>query len=97
MKRSEAVLILANKDAIDPDGDSLVFSLVDPLDEPFAQCPSNEAPVDFVNPYSATNPFSSAIPITINSSNGIVNFLPNLVQVGVMAVLVSEYRNGALI
>ncbi|MFN6092009.1 MAG: gliding motility-associated C-terminal domain-containing protein [Bacteroidota bacterium] len=83
--------------AIDPDGDSLVFSLVDPLDEPFAQCPSNEAPVQFVSPYSATYPFSSVNPITINSTNGIVNFTPNLVQVGVMAVLVSEYRNGALI
>jgi len=67
------------------------------LDEPFAQCPSNESPVTFVNPYSATYPFSSSNPITINSTNGIVNFTPNLVQVGVMAVLVSEYRNGFLI
>lgn len=83
--------------ATDIDGDSLVFSLVTAEDGNFNQCPNNPFPNTYIAPFSAINFCSSSIPITINSSTGVVNFVPSQVQVAVMCILVREYRNGVLI
>ena len=83
--------------ATDVDGDSLVFSLVTAEDGAFGACPNNPFPSTYVAPYTPTNFLASSIPITINSTTGVINFIPSQVQVAVMCVLVREYRNGLLI
>ena len=82
--------------ATDIDGDSLVFSLTT-AEDGGTQCPPQSIPATYIAPYSALNPLSSSTPITINPQTGVINFTPNLVQVGVLAVLVEEYRNGTKI
>ncbi len=78
------------------DGDSIVFSLIAP-ENPLVICPPSPFPITYIAPYSPTNPFGSSIPITINSSTGIINFIPNIMQVAVLCIKASEYRNGILI
>src|SRR5206468_359523 len=79
-----------NHGAVDPDGDSLVYTLVDPM-----QTATN--PVSYINPYSATNPLNSVPALQFNTATGDILFNPQQLQVTVMAVLVQEYRNGVLI
>lgn len=80
-----------NHGAIDPDGDSLVYSLVDPLQNP-------NVPVTFWPPFSATNPLSSSPPLSLDPNTGAIVINPTMTnQVAVMAVKVDEYRNGQLI
>jgi len=76
--------------AVDPEGDSLVFSLVDALD-------AGGAIVAYISPYTGLNPVSSSPPVTIDPATGLITFSPNQVQVGPIAILVQEYRNGVLI
>jgi gliding motility-associated-like protein len=80
-----------NQGATDIDGDSLVFSLV------AAQGGPGAAPVPYQAPYSPTYPLASLTPITIDSQTGLISFTPSTVQVGVIAVLCEEYRNGTKI
>ncbi|REJ80064.1 MAG: hypothetical protein DWQ44_08835 [Bacteroidetes bacterium] len=79
-----------NHGVTDPDGDSLVYSFVNPMQN------VNDS-IPFVSGYSATNPITSSTPITINSSNGDLNMTPSAIEVGILAVLVQEYRNGMLV
>ncbi len=80
--------------AVDPDGDSLSFALVPALEGSTFSCPAVGTNCNYTNPYSGTNPLSSSIPITIDPQTGVINFVPNIIQVAVIAVLVTEYRNG---
>ena len=82
--------------AVDADGDSLVYSLIAP-EYDLGTCPSQPIQITYVPPYSPTNPLASSIPITINSSTGVINFIPSIVQVAVICIKVSEFRNGNLI
>jgi gliding motility-associated-like protein len=88
-----------DQSATDIDGDSLVFSLVD-AEENGSFCPVSYTPLAYtINtatgiPYSGIEPFASAVPFTIDPNTGIVYFIPTQVQVGVMVVLVKEFRNG---
>src|ERR1044071_9241414 len=52
-----------NHGAIDPDGDSLAYSLVDPLSGP-------STPVSFIPPYNALNPIPSSPAMTLNPVTG---------------------------
>ncbi len=81
-----------NHGAFDIDGDSLVYTLIDPMDW------LGGAPI----PYSA--PFSSIYPLSTNSgtvsfdpATGQMSFTPNATQITVVAVRVDEYRNGVLV
>ncbi|MEO0310546.1 MAG: hypothetical protein RIQ89_203 [Bacteroidota bacterium] len=76
--------------ATDVDGDSLVFSLTDCLSD-------QGTPVVYNAPYSGTNPFNSTPPVAIDATNGNISFNNSLLENGVMAVLVQEYRNSILI
>jgi hypothetical protein len=76
--------------AIDADGDSLVYSLVDPLIDAIT-------PVPFLSGYSATAPIISSPALTIDPFTGDINMTPTQLQVCVLAVLVQEFRNGLLI
>lgn len=76
-----------NHGAIDPDGDSLVYALV-----PCATGPTTN--VTYLGGYSPTQPIASVPAATINSATGDICVTPTQLEVGVMAVKVTEYRNG---
>src|SRR5688572_18151191 len=76
-----------NQGATDADGDSLVFSLVAPLN-------AAGDPLPYAAGYSPTQPIASSTPITIDPQTGTISFTPSMIQVGVIAVLCEEYRNG---
>ncbi|HZG01213.1 MAG TPA: SprB repeat-containing protein, partial [Chitinophagales bacterium] len=80
-----------NQGAIDIDGDSLAYSLITPKT-------SATTNVTFVPPFTATAPISTTGGVALNGSNGQIEMTPNSVgQIGILAVLVREYRNGVLI
>jgi gliding motility-associated-like protein len=79
-----------NHGALDIDGDSLAYALVDPLSGP-------GAPVAFIAPYTAVNPLPSVPAVTLNPVTGDICMNPSQIIVAVMAVRVEEWRNGVLI
>jgi hypothetical protein len=79
-----------NNGAIDPDGDSLVYSFITPRN-------SNNLPVVYNVGYSVLNPISSLPPVSIDPVTGDVVMNATTPEVGVMAILILEYRNGVLI
>lgn len=79
-----------NHGALDPDGDSLAYALVDPLS-------GAGAPVMFIAPYTALQPLPSAPAMTLNAVTGDICMNPSQIIVAVMAVRVEEWRNGVMI
>lgn len=79
-----------NQGGYDSDGDSLVYSLV------ASESAANTA-VIYLGGYSAANPLSVTGAFGFNTATGQMSFTPNITQVGIMKVLVSEYRGGVLI
>ena len=79
-----------NHGAYDVDGDSLVYSLITPKQDAVTN-------VNYIAPYNASNPLNSVPAMQFNTATGDVCMTPQALQVTVMAVLVSEYRNGVLI
>lgn len=79
-----------NHGAVDPDGDSLVYSFIDALDDA-------GNPVVYNPGFSGTNPMSSNPLVSIDPNNGNINITPTALEIGVIAVQVEEYRNGVLI
>ncbi len=79
-----------NHGAFDPDGDSLVYTLMTPMDSP-------NFPVQYSTSFSATNPLTSIPALSFNPVTGDICMTPVNPEVTVMAVLVQEYRNGVLI
>ncbi len=80
-----------NHGAVDGDRDSLYYSIV----------PCNTiGPTDyvpFIAPRTGLSPLSTSVPLTIDPLNGNVFITPNAIQVGIMAILVQEFRDGVLI
>ncbi len=70
----------------DPDNDSLVFSLTDCKEGRYTN-------VSYIPPYSSQAPLD-ANNFSLDSSTGNISFVPLSQQVGVLAVLIEEYRNG---
>ena len=79
-----------NHGAIEPDGDSLVYTFVNPLTGP-------NNPIAYASGYSITNPLSTTSGFQFNTKNGQITFTPSGVQVAVMTVKVCEYRQGTLV
>ncbi|HIA37882.1 MAG TPA: T9SS type B sorting domain-containing protein [Flavobacteriales bacterium] len=80
-----------NHGAIDLDGDSLVYTLVNPLT-------TNGVLIGYQAGYSINYPiFTQSGAVSFNTSTGQMNIVPNGIQVCVVTVLVEEYRNGVLI
>jgi hypothetical protein len=77
-----------NHGTVDPDGDSLVYLPIDPLDGP-------NAPIPHVPPFSASQPLTGTY--TIDSTNGQIFINATANQVVTIALEVREYRNGVLI
>ncbi|MFT5647109.1 MAG: hypothetical protein ACI976_001798, partial [Aureispira sp.] len=92
----DSSLVQYNHGATDIDGDTLVFSLINPQDDNPAG-----APLPFVAGLSATNP-AQLVPTTtfqFDSTTGQMTFLPadNVVQVVMIGIKVEEIRNGVVI
>ncbi|MFZ7113793.1 MAG: T9SS type A sorting domain-containing protein [Bacteroidota bacterium] len=79
-----------NHGVIDSDGDSLVYFFIPP------RTGANQS-VTYAAGYSIANPITSSPATTINQSNGDIFMHPTQTEVGVVAVLIQEYRNGVLI
>ena len=83
-----------NQGATDPDGDSLSYAL--------GPCYSGSGggQVTYGAGYSPTSPLGPSWLVTVNPVTGDVSFLPNpggAVVVGVMCIVVTEWRNGVQI
>ena len=79
-----------NHGVSDIEGDSLNFSLID--------CYTGQgAKVVYLSQYNGLQPLSTTGPVVINKFTGTISFTPNTIQIGVICVLVEEYRNGVKI
>ena len=79
-----------NHGAVDPDGDSLAYSMIDPLSAP-------NTPVTYNAPYSAVQPLQSSPLVSFNNITGDICMNPTQIIVTVMAVRVEEWRSGVMI
>jgi len=79
-----------NQGVNDPDGDSIVYSLIPPKD-------NANATVVYNAPFSFNNPLNGSPSLTIDQNTGDLNVTPTSQEVSVLAVKVEEYRNGKLI
>lgn len=88
---------LFNNGALDPNGDSLVYELVDPLELDLLN--QQPIPVPFFPPFSATYPISTlpANQFGFDPLTGQLDFTPDLAQQGIVALKVNQYRDGRLI
>lgn len=73
--------------AVDPDGDSLVFSLVDPMQY-------LTIPVFWQPGFDAQQPLTSNPPVSIDSATGDLCMTATQQEITVLAIKVDEYRNG---
>lgn len=81
-----------NHGAIDPDGDSLAFSLIPAIDA------NTGASVTYVSPFTASLPLSTDTgAFNFNTLNGQITFTPNETQDGLIVCQVSEYKGGVLV
>jgi len=78
--------------AIDPDGDSLAFELVNAIDA------NGGSSVNYRSPFTGSKPVSTAVGnFLFDPLNGQVTFTPDVVQDALVVCRVSEYRKGVLI
>ena len=75
---------------LDSDGDSLVFSSINPLTNATTLIP-------YVSPFSPSQPLNTTGPFILDSHTGQMVFTSNGQQNAVITILVEEYRNGVLI
>jgi gliding motility-associated-like protein len=76
--------------AIDPDNDSLQFSLIGAQDAS-GSCPMTPTTLTYNAPLSGSNPVASVNGTTINVNTGVISFLPNTIQTPVIAIRCYEY------
>lgn len=79
-----------NHGVIDIDGDSLHYSLVNPLDGPGAN-------IGYTGGFTPTNPMSTTGGFNFDQNTGQMSFTASGTQQAVVTVLVREFRNGQLI
>ncbi len=80
-----------NHGAFDADGDSLVYTLIDPMT-------AAGTTVTYIAPFSGTYPLSTTTGfVSFDPTSGQMSFTPNATQITVVAVRVDEYRNGVII
>ena len=94
-------LNVQNFSCIDADGDSLVYSLITPLNDNVGSTDPNPPPspgpyplIGWKPPYDATNMVGGTPSMSINAQTGILTAKPNNFGVFVFAVRVEEYKNG---
>ncbi|MEZ4775576.1 MAG: gliding motility-associated C-terminal domain-containing protein [Bacteroidia bacterium] len=87
--------ILYNNGAVDPDGDSLAYELINPLELTLG-VPTQ---VLYYSPFSPSYPISTTPPNSFgfDPASGQLSFTPGSTQQSIVTVLVKQYRNGVLI
>jgi gliding motility-associated-like protein len=77
-----------NHGAVDPDGDSLVYQIIQPYG-------TNFAPINYSPGFSAATPITQmpGSSFNFNTQTGQMAFRPGAIEVDVLAVRVTEYRN----
>ncbi|PCH92349.1 MAG: hypothetical protein COB85_08275, partial [Bacteroidetes bacterium] len=87
----DGVAYCYNHGATDADGDSLVYSLVNPLT-------GGGTPIGYVGGFSPTYPLTTfSGSVSFDNATGQMCFTPVGEQQAVITVLIEEYRNGVLI
>ena len=76
--------------AYDLDGDSLTFSLTNPLG-------SNGSPEPYATGYSVNTPLGNSSPFSFDSNTGTFTFTANTIGGYIVGIQINEYRNGTLI
>ena len=82
--------VVYNHGVYDPDGDSLYFfqgNCYEALNDT----------IEYLPGFSGVTPLTTVNPIVLNPYTGAITFTPNIQQVGVMCIVVQEFRNGVLI
>jgi len=79
-----------NHGAVDVDGDSLVYTLIQPLS-------GSGTTVPWAAGYSLSNPMSTTSGFSFDPSTGQMSATPDIAQNAAIAVRIDEYRNGVLI
>jgi gliding motility-associated-like protein len=83
--------------AVDADGDSLVFSLVDAQNGNATSC-NTGGPVNYAGSYSGANPLTCKPgSFSFDASTGQIVFFPNILQRSLVVYNVREYRGGQFI
>ncbi len=77
---------VVNPGVVDPDGDSLTYALVTPFNS------SNTTFVNWIAPYSATQPFPANPPMTLDPNTGVYTVTPTMNIISPMAIRVEEWR-----
>lgn len=93
-----------NSSALEIDGDSLFYELCNPLHGGSQNTPAPDPPtspsyqnVPFSGTYSAASPMNANPAISINPNTGYISGKPTQAGQYVVAICVSEYRNGVLL
>ncbi len=81
-----------NHGAYDPDSDSLVYTLAQPLEGTFPP----GTPIAYNAGYSVNNPVIASV-FNFNNATGEMCFTPTQADYDVIAIQIDEYRNGLLI
>jgi len=79
-----------NHSAVDPDGNTLVYTLIDPLT-------GAGSPISHTGGTSATNPISAGGTFTFDANTGQMQFTPDIQQQAVVTVLIEEYNGATLV
>jgi gliding motility-associated-like protein len=79
-----------NNGSFDADGDSLFYTLV----APWTSATTN---VNYISPYSESQPLASSPAVSFNPTTGDMCMTPTQLQVTVFAVIVQEWRNGVFV
>lgn len=79
--------------ASDPDGDSLYYTLAQPLNTPGPP----GTPIPYNAGYSLLQPVITTAGLTLDQTTGEMCFTPSQAQVVVISVIIEEFRNGILI
>ncbi len=87
--------------ATDADGDSLVYTICEPLSgatsldpQPLNASTPPFTPIDWLAPYTAMDQLGGTPIMSIDPVTGLLNAFPNQIGQFVVGVCVSEYRNG---
>ena len=77
---------IINHGAIDPDGDSLSYAMVTPFNQ------SNTTFVQWLPPYSATQPLASNPPVTLDPVTGQIIMTPTMNIMSLMLLKIDQWR-----
>ncbi|MBL4703800.1 MAG: SprB repeat-containing protein, partial [Flavobacteriales bacterium] len=80
-----------NHGAIDAEGDSMSFSLIEPYDQGITD------PINYLPGFSAGQPISSSPLITFDPITGDICMTPSALEVSVTAVVIEHWSNGLLV